>query len=166
MSTVATAEPKRSPRSGAPRLRLPAFSRVPPLDLAVATRQGATLVGADIPLVDSLSSLAEQVENTRLKSVLTQVRDRVNEGASLADARAEAEALGDWQRIQEVAALNQRVTASAPYVSGQALMVSGEQLSGVELRGIDPDQEDSVSGVADVMVEGELGSLETGVCRG
>jgi lipoprotein-releasing system permease protein len=70
--------------------------------------------------------------------------------------------LGNWQQIQEVAARNQRVTGSAPYVSGQALMVSGEQLSGVELRGIDPVQEDSVSGVADVMVEGELDSLETG----
>ena len=70
--------------------------------------------------------------------------------------------LGDWQQIQEVAARNQRVTASAPYVSGQALMVSGEQLSGVELRGIDPVQENAVSGVADVMVEGQLDSLETG----
>ena len=70
--------------------------------------------------------------------------------------------LGDWQSLQEVAARNERVTASAPYVSGQALMVSGEQLSGVELRGIDPVQEDTVSGVGDVMVEGALGSLEAG----
>jgi general secretion pathway protein F len=77
-----------TPRAGARRLRLPSFQRVSHLDLALATRQGATLIGADIPLVDSLRSLAEQVENTRLKSVLTQVRDRVNEGASFGDALA------------------------------------------------------------------------------
>ena len=41
-------------------------------------------------------------------------------------------------------------------------MVSGEQLSGVELRGIDPEQEAAVSGVADVMLDGELASLEAG----
>ena len=79
-----------APRSSTSRLRLPSFSRISPLDLAVATRQGATLIGADIPVVDSLSALAEQVENTKLKSVLTQVRDRVNEGASFGDALAQA----------------------------------------------------------------------------
>jgi lipoprotein-releasing system permease protein len=91
-----------------------------------------------------------------------ELKDRLLAMTAHASIEGVEGALGDWQRIQEVAALNQRVTASAPYVSGQALMVSGEQLSGVELRGIDPDQEDSVSGVADVMMEGELGSLETG----
>jgi general secretion pathway protein F len=56
------------------------------LDLALVTRQAATLIGAGIPLVEGLGALTEQVENPRLKSVLGQVRDRVNEGASLADA--------------------------------------------------------------------------------
>jgi general secretion pathway protein F len=83
------------PRSGSPRLRLPALQRISPLDMALATRQGATLVGAEIPLVDSLRSLTEQVENPRLKSVLGQVRDRVNEGASFADALAQTGAFPD-----------------------------------------------------------------------
>jgi general secretion pathway protein F len=69
-------------------ISLPSFSRVSALDLALATRQLATLVGAGIPLVSSLKALAEQSENARLKSVLGQVRDRVNEGAALADAMA------------------------------------------------------------------------------
>jgi general secretion pathway protein F len=68
------------------RFRLPSFQRVSPLDLALATRQLSTLIGAGIPLVGALGALTEQVENPRLKSVLGQVRDRVNEGASLADA--------------------------------------------------------------------------------
>ena len=70
--------------------------------------------------------------------------------------------LEGWQDLQATAAQNPRVTASAPYVSGQALMVAGEQLSGAEIRGIDPPQEDAVSGVAGLMIEGQLASLESG----
>jgi general secretion pathway protein F len=82
-------------RSGGVRLRLPSLQRISALDLALMTRQGATLIGADIPLVASLRSLTEQVENPRLKSVLGQVRDRVNEGASFADALAQAGPFSD-----------------------------------------------------------------------
>ena len=63
---------------------------IPGSDLAIATRQLATLLGAGIPLVESLGALTEQVEHSRLKSVIGQVRDRVNEGATLADALARA----------------------------------------------------------------------------
>ena len=64
--------------------------RIPAGDLAIATRQLATLLGAGIPLVESLGALTEQVEHARLKSVIAKVRDRVNEGATLADALARA----------------------------------------------------------------------------
>jgi len=67
-------------------IHLPIFQRVSPLDLALATRQAATLLGAGIPLVESLRALTDQVENPRLKSVFAQVRDRVNEGSSFAEA--------------------------------------------------------------------------------
>jgi general secretion pathway protein F len=64
--------------------------RISGLDLSLATRQLATLVGAGIPLVSALGALSEQVESPRLKATLGGVRDRVNEGASLAEALAEA----------------------------------------------------------------------------
>lgn len=70
--------------------------------------------------------------------------------------------LGDWQELNELASGNERVAAAAPFVSGQALMVFGESLSGVELRGIDPEAENQVSAVATVMSEGTLSSLEPG----
>jgi general secretion pathway protein F len=69
---------------------LPSFQRVSSLDLALATRQLSTLVGAGIPLVSALRALTDQVENAKLKGVLGQVRDRVNEGAALADAMGAA----------------------------------------------------------------------------
>ncbi|MGH0032057.1 MAG: type II secretion system inner membrane protein GspF [Myxococcota bacterium] len=77
------AEPSLGRRAA---IRLPALQRVPPLDLAMATRQAATLLGAGIPLVEGLRALTEQVDNPRLKSVFAEVRDRINQGSSFADA--------------------------------------------------------------------------------
>jgi general secretion pathway protein F len=62
--------------------------RITPEDVAIATRQLAVLVNAGIPLVDSLTALVEQVDHERLKRVLSAVKQRVNEGGSLADALA------------------------------------------------------------------------------
>jgi general secretion pathway protein F len=62
--------------------------RIPPMERAMATRQLATLVNAGVPLVEALNALVEQSEHRALKGVLAQVRDRVNEGAPLADALA------------------------------------------------------------------------------
>lgn len=62
------------------------FRRVNATDIAVMTRQLATLVGAGIPLVDAITALTEQVEKEDLKRVLTNVRERLNEGASFAQA--------------------------------------------------------------------------------
>ncbi|MGD9764258.1 MAG: type II secretion system inner membrane protein GspF [Candidatus Binatia bacterium] len=62
------------------------FERITPQDLALITRQLATLVGAGLPLVDCLGALIDQVDNARQKRVLSQVRARVVEGGTLADA--------------------------------------------------------------------------------
>jgi general secretion pathway protein F len=69
------------------------FERVSPQDLSIMTRQLATLVSAGLPLVECLSALIEQVERERLKRILSQIREQVNEGSSLADA------LGQHPRI-------------------------------------------------------------------
>ena len=55
-------------------------------DVAVLTRQLATLIGAGIPLFESLAALCEQVENEQLKRALTAVREQVREGISFAKA--------------------------------------------------------------------------------
>lgn len=60
--------------------------RVSSQELAVATRQLATLVGAGIPLVDSLVALIDQVESAAFKGVWADVKQRVNEGAGFGDA--------------------------------------------------------------------------------
>lgn len=70
--------------------------------------------------------------------------------------------LNDWPAMSAKAMSNPRVRAAAPYVSGQALLVIGERLSGVEMRGIEPAAEALVSGVESVMTEGQLDSLGSG----
>lgn len=67
-----------------------ALNRIPPMERSIATRQLATLVGAGIPLVVALGAVVQQIEHSRLKAVMGQVRERVNEGASLADALSQS----------------------------------------------------------------------------
>jgi general secretion pathway protein F len=55
-------------------------------DIAITTRQLAVLVGAGVPLVEALGALVDQVDHERMKRVVSDVRQRVNEGSSLADA--------------------------------------------------------------------------------
>lgn len=57
-------------------------------DIAITTRQLATLLGAGVTLVEALSALVDQVEKERLKRLLSEVKQRVNEGSSLGDALA------------------------------------------------------------------------------
>ena len=57
-------------------------------EVAIMTRQLASLVRANIPLVDALTALVEQLESVGLKTVLSQVRESVNEGISLSKSLA------------------------------------------------------------------------------
>jgi general secretion pathway protein F len=61
-------------------------------DLALATRQLATLMHSGLPLEEALTAVAEQTETPRVKSILMGVRSRVMEGHTLADG------LGDFPK--------------------------------------------------------------------
>jgi len=72
------------------RFRIPWLKdRVSSSELAIMTRQLATLVGAGLPLVQCLTALTEQVSNPRLKNVIAEVRELVNEGSNFAEALAQ-----------------------------------------------------------------------------
>jgi general secretion pathway protein F len=62
------------------------FESVSLRDIAVLTRQLATLLRAGIPLVRALNALTDQLENEKLKRVISDIRRQVNEGSSLAEA--------------------------------------------------------------------------------
>lgn len=61
-------------------------SKVNLRDLAVMTRQFATLQNAHVPLDESLSALTAQVEHVVLRNALANVKEQVQEGKSLGDA--------------------------------------------------------------------------------
>jgi general secretion pathway protein F len=62
-------------------------------DLALMTRQLATLLRAKIQVVEAFSALVDQTDNPRLKITLSEIRQKVNEGTSL------AKALSDYPKI-------------------------------------------------------------------
>lgn len=62
------------------------FARIRPVEIGMMTRQLATLMGAGFPLVSALESVISQTDSTRLKTVLAQLREKIVEGQSLAEA--------------------------------------------------------------------------------
>lgn len=68
----------------------------------------------------------------------------------------------DWKQVRDFAKKNPEVTGAAPYVSGQAMVRAGSQISGVELRGVDPAAEPRVSDIGRHMVTGSLRALRSG----
>ncbi|MBC7427085.1 MAG: type II secretion system inner membrane protein GspF [Bacteriovorax sp.] len=58
-------------------------------DLALMTRQLATLLRAKIQVVEAFTALVDQTDNPSLKVTLSEIRQKVNEGSSLAKALAD-----------------------------------------------------------------------------
>jgi type IV pilus assembly protein PilC len=69
-------------------LRLPGTGRVKLKDLAVFSRQFATMINSGLALLRALTILGEQTSNRRLGEVVTQVRAEVEKGTSLSAAMA------------------------------------------------------------------------------
>jgi len=80
---------QRASRKG----RQPRGRSISATELAVFTRQLATLIESGLPLDESLQAVSEQTENPRMQSTTLAVRSRIKEGHTLADA------LGDFPAI-------------------------------------------------------------------
>ncbi len=87
MPTEVTSSLKKHTQSaGKPARR---GGKVSASELALLTRQLATLVESGLPLEESLTAVAEQCDKNRLKSMMMAVRTKVTEGYSLAESMAE-----------------------------------------------------------------------------
>jgi general secretion pathway protein F len=103
---------ERASRSGQQKVKI--RRGVSATDLALVTRQLATLVRAGLPLEETLQAAAQQTEKARLKSMLLAVRSRVMEGHTLATG------LGDFPHVfPEI----YRTTVSAGEQSGHLEVV-------------------------------------------
>jgi len=62
------------------------FQRVKPGEISIMTRQLSILLGAGVTLVTSLDALITQTTNPLLKKIMSQIKESVNEGNSLASS--------------------------------------------------------------------------------
>ncbi|SHI10569.1 lipoprotein-releasing ABC transporter permease subunit [Pollutimonas bauzanensis] len=96
----------------------------------------------------------------------TQVRDRmlsVLPHIELYVPRMDPEqVLSQWREIAALAKENPQVRGTAPFVAAQGMIVRGEALSGVQVRGIDPQLESAVSDVGGQMIAGDIAALKPG----
>jgi hypothetical protein len=68
--------------------------------------------------------------------------------------------LEDWPALRARALQRSGIDAAAPFVEGQAMVVAGEALAGVTVRGVDPTLEHEVSNITQVITEGSIEALE------
>jgi general secretion pathway protein F len=87
---IIVAEIKEEQAKGSAKAKRSIFTpKVSTKELAVMVRQFAVLQEAHVPLDDSLKALVSQVENQVLRYTLSEVKDAVSEGQSLANASAQ-----------------------------------------------------------------------------
>jgi general secretion pathway protein F len=86
--TLATPEAERHERAKRDIQLLGFLYRPSSSDVAVLTRQLATLVRAGVPLVESITALVDQVEKESLVRILTDVSENLKEGKAFADCLA------------------------------------------------------------------------------
>lgn len=65
------------------------WRRIPPVELTLITRQLASMVGAGLPIEDSILAVAQQSTSRRATAILTNVRGTIMQGQSLSHALGE-----------------------------------------------------------------------------
>lgn len=123
--------------------------------IAASSMVGIALGVAALIVVLSVMNGFQKEVRDRMLSVLPHIE-------LYAPRMAPEEVLSQWKDIARQAEHNPSVQGAAPFVSGQGMVVRGETLSGVQIRGIDPALDGAVSDVAEQMVSGELSSLTPG----
>lgn len=92
----------------------------------------------------------------------TELRSRILSMTSHAAITGYESGLDEWQQASVKALQNPRVLATAPFVEGEGMLVNGDLISGVAVRGVLPDEELEVSGIGDKMTAGQLIELRRG----
>jgi lipoprotein-releasing system permease protein len=91
-----------------------------------------------------------------------EVRTRILGVVSHLQIVAEDNRLEDWQGVAKIGAQHPRVVATAPFVQAQAMLTNGPAVRGAMVRGILPDQEETVADLGRHMRSGALEALRPG----
>ncbi|WP_455203729.1 lipoprotein-releasing ABC transporter permease subunit [Kaarinaea lacus] len=98
-----------------------------------------------------------------MNGFVTELRERILSMAShvvVSDFNGE---LQNWDSVANTIQKAQpRVIGLAPFINGEGMLTSGQQVKGALIRGVLPDEEPKVSEVGNRMLAGELGQLQPG----
>lgn len=112
-------------------------ARVNTQDIAIMTRQFATLQSAHLPLDETLKALTNQVENEMLRNALNNVKEQISEGKSLHEALGQFPSVFDRLYVNMVKAgessgtlglVLQRVADSIEYTVKVRGQISGAMM--------------------------------------
>jgi lipoprotein-releasing system permease protein len=73
--------------------------------------------------------------------------------------------LDDWREIRNIVEAHPETLSAAEFISGQGMLVGASRVKGVEIRGLHPGAELRTSGLAELMTQGEIESLQPGAYR-
>jgi lipoprotein-releasing system permease protein len=91
-----------------------------------------------------------------------ELRSRILAVTSHAQLMGVEETLPDWRRAEEVALTVPNVVATAPYIQTSAMVAKGGRGLAAQLRGIVPEREKAVGGLAGTLTAGSLDDLVAG----
>src|SRR5260370_15600958 len=104
LRAMALANVKIKKKEMALNFKFPGLGGIGQKDLVIFTRQFATMIDAGLPLVQCLDILATQLDNLAFRDVLQKVKNKVESGATLADALGDHPKVFDPLYVQLVAA--------------------------------------------------------------
>lgn len=115
----------------------------------------ASIIGIAIGVMVLITTLAV------MSGFQREIRDRMLGMVSHATITAEGAAMDNWRDAMQLARDDARVAGAAPFIDTQALLRSSRQ-EPAAVRGVSPEDEDTVSEVGDKMVQGSLSDLRPG----
>ncbi|MBM5811581.1 MAG: lipoprotein-releasing ABC transporter permease subunit [Gammaproteobacteria bacterium] len=95
----------------------------------------------------------------------TELRSRILDVVAHATLEGQNGRLDDWRRIRELTGGRPEVIAVAPYAAGWGMLVSGTRSAAVELRGVEPGAERTVSRLHEHLRGAALEELQPGRYR-
>ncbi len=123
--------------------------------VAATSMAGIALGVAALIVVLSVMNGFQKEVRDRMLSVLPHIEIYVSGGDP-------ERILSQWKAIAGDASKSPAVKAAAPFVSAQGMLMHGQELRGIQVRGIDPTTEINVSDVGRQMMSGKLTDLKAG----
>ncbi len=98
-----------------------------------------------------------------MNGFVTELRERILSMTSHVVVSGFDGELRDWQSVATtIQERESRVLSLAPFIQGEGMLTAGQQVKGVMVRGVMPEEESKVSDVARKMISGEFSDLKGG----